>query len=378
MSGCAGLDACARTRAGRAARACSAILPWLMRATSSRSSTRRVRWLHLAVDDVGRPGQLRVGRRDAADHLDRVADRRQRVAQLVRQHREELVLAPVRLPAARASAARARRSRPAGCGRGARSRARSRRGRPARRASPVRASCCALLVGRAAARRARARRRSAARPAAERGAGAAGSASAASSGAGCSVGAARSAAQRSSTAPCSAGGRRRIAAPSARAHRHAARGRCAGRPSSPVDAATSAATAQAAAPAARAARACRPSTSSEPLEHAARVRQEGRAPRRSPRPTRARRLGGGQRDALVGLAAHPPLHQVQVDEHLHLGAQHLGHHRRQDVVDRAERVAARGLHLVGVGGDEDDRRVRRALVAGGSARRSRSRRCPAC
>ena len=53
---------------------------------------------------------------------------------------------------------------------------------------------------------------------------------------------------------------------------------------------------------------------------------------------------------------------VQVDEDLDLGAQDLGHDRREDVVDRAERIAARRLHLVGVRGDEDDRRVRRALV----------------
>ena len=76
-----------------------------------------------------------------------------------------------------------------------------------------------------------------------------------------------------------------------------------------------------------------------------------------------RRLGGGLRDARIGLPRDATLQQLQLDEHPHLGAQHLGHHRRQDVVDRAQRIAARGLHLVGVGGDEDDRRVRRALVA---------------
>ena len=53
---------------------------------------------------------------------------------------------------------------------------------------------------------------------------------------------------------------------------------------------------------------------------------------------------------------------MQLDEDLDLAAQHLRHDRRQDVVDGAERIAARGLQLVGVGGDEDDRRVRRALV----------------
>ena len=42
-----------------------------------------------------RPVSALVG--PAVDGLDRAADRRQRVAQLVRQHRQELVLAPVRL-----------------------------------------------------------------------------------------------------------------------------------------------------------------------------------------------------------------------------------------------------------------------------------------
>ena len=61
----------------------------------------------LALGDVHGPGQLGLVRRDLADHLDRVADRRQRVAQLVREHREELVLAPVR---ARSCAAISRRT----------------------------------------------------------------------------------------------------------------------------------------------------------------------------------------------------------------------------------------------------------------------------
>ena len=47
----------------------------------------------------------------------------------------------------------------------------------------------------------------------------------------------------------------------------------------------------------------------------------------------------------------------ELDEHRHLGAQHLGHDRRQDVIDRAEPVPARHVRLVAVGGDEDDRRV---------------------
>jgi hypothetical protein len=76
----------------------------------------------------------------------------------------------------------------------------------------------------------------------------------------------------------------------------------------------------------------------------------------------ARRLGCSERHPLVGAAAQAPLRQVQVDEDLHLGAQHVGIDRREDVVDRAERVAEAGLHLVGVRGDEDDRRARRSLV----------------
>ena len=51
----------------------------------------------LAVGDVERPVHLRVRRGGAAHHLHRHLDRRQRVAQLVRHHREELVLAAVRL-----------------------------------------------------------------------------------------------------------------------------------------------------------------------------------------------------------------------------------------------------------------------------------------
>jgi hypothetical protein len=52
--------------------------------------------------------------------------------------------------------------------------------------------------------------------------------------------------------------------------------------------------------------------------------------------------------------------QVQLDEHLDLRAQDLGHDRRADVVDGAERVAALEVHVVvEVGRDEDDRRVRR-------------------
>jgi hypothetical protein len=101
------------------------------------------------------------------------------------------------------------------------------------------------------------------------------------------------------------------------------------------------------------------------LQHAgqrmAQVRQAGRAP--------VRFLGrlqsssrGRQRHALVRLPGDAPLQHRQFDEDPHLGAKDLGHHRRQDVVDRAQRVAAAGLDLVRVGGDEDDGGVRRSLV----------------
>ena len=97
------------------------------------------------------------------------------------------------------------------------------------------------------------------------------------------------------------------------------------------------------------------------VKHAAGLRQERRPTvvvlGRSPG-----RIGGDQGRLRVGLPAHLLLHRMQLHEDLHLAAQHFGHHRREDVVDRAERVAARGLHLVGIGRDEDDRRVRRALV----------------
>ena len=73
-------------------------------------------------------------------------------------------------------------------------------------------------------------------------------------------------------------------------------------------------------------------------------------------------LGGVARAFRFGHGADALLHLPQLDEHLDLAAQDIRPHRRQDVIDRAERVAVRRLHLVGVGGDEDDRRVRRPLV----------------
>ena len=47
----------------------------------------------LPVDDLSRPGDLGVGGIGALQHLHRVGDRKERIAQFVRQHREELVLA---------------------------------------------------------------------------------------------------------------------------------------------------------------------------------------------------------------------------------------------------------------------------------------------
>ena len=55
-----------------------------------------------------------------------------------------------------------------------------------------------------------------------------------------------------------------------------------------------------------------------------------------------------QRLELAGLA-------VEIDEHPHLGAQHLGHHRHRDVVDGADLVAAQMVGLADLDGrDEDD------------------------
>ena len=47
----------------------------------------------------------------------------------------------------------------------------------------------------------------------------------------------------------------------------------------------------------------------------------------------------------------------ELDEDPHLAAQHVRLHGRADEVDRAERIAARDVGVIAVGGDEDDRRV---------------------
>ena len=90
------------------------------------------------------------------------------------------------------------------------------------------------------------------------------------------------------------------------------------------------------------------------------------------------RCAARRRSLSSGLAQALALAE-QLDEHRDLRLQHLGHHRLHQVVDRADLVAAehRG-HLVGRGGEEDDRRRLASARARGSGARSRSRRCPAC
>ena len=75
----------------------TATLPCTMRETSSRSSIRRAMWS--AWRPITSRAQFSVGGSDfvALHDVHRVADGRQRVAQLVRQHGQEFVLAPVGL-----------------------------------------------------------------------------------------------------------------------------------------------------------------------------------------------------------------------------------------------------------------------------------------
>ena len=83
-----------RSRAISTTSSFSSTLPRAMRDTSSRSSTSRVEVVDLALDD----GALALGSFAAAQphQLQRGEDRRERVAQLVPEHREELVLRAVR------------------------------------------------------------------------------------------------------------------------------------------------------------------------------------------------------------------------------------------------------------------------------------------
>ena len=84
---------------------------------------------------------------------------------------------------------------------------------------------------------------------------------------------------------------------------------------------------------------------------------------------RPRRFGPSQGFASRGLLLQLAVHAEQFDEHPHLRAQHLGHDRRGDVVDRAQGVAALGLAFVHVRRDEDDRRLGRFLVLADQAGR---------
>ena len=62
----------------------------------------------------------------------------------------------------------------------------------------------------------------------------------------------------------------------------------------------------------------------------------------------------------VRLPAHLGGGAIELDEHGDLRAQHVGNDGRGDVVDRAQRVAARLVDLVAVRGDENDGRMLRA------------------
>jgi hypothetical protein len=73
----------------------------------------------------------------------------------------------------------------------------------------------------------------------------------------------------------------------------------------------------------------------------------------------ARGLLARERYALVGALPQLVVQAMELHQGLHLAAQDVRHDRREDVVDGAERVATGRVHLVGEGGDEDDRRVRR-------------------
>ena len=77
----------------------------------------------------------------------------------------------------------------------------------------------------------------------------------------------------------------------------------------------------------------------------------------------------GKSDLCFDALALAPSVEMKVDEDFDLGTQYFRHDRRRDVVDRAQRITARGMHLVVVvGGDEDDRDVRRLLPAANQRR----------
>ena len=97
-------------------------------------------------------------------------------------------------------------------------------------------------------------------------------------------------------------------------------------------------------------------------EHGGRLGQEGRAARRL-LGRRPGRLRPRQRHMLLGLAFDLLRLLVELDEHADLGPEDLRHHRREDVIHGAERVALRRVHLVAECGDEDDGRLGRLPAA---------------
>ena len=87
---------CSSTLPSSTASRCRVILPCVMRETSSKSSTSPARCVTCRSMTSRTHAMRDVVRRNLAEHLRGRDDRRERIAQLVRQHREELVLAPAR------------------------------------------------------------------------------------------------------------------------------------------------------------------------------------------------------------------------------------------------------------------------------------------
>jgi len=69
-------------------------------------------------------------------------------------------------------------------------------------------------------------------------------------------------------------------------------------------------------------------------------------------------LTDGVDDPLLGFPLHLLVRARERHEHAHLGAQDVRRERADQVVHRAQGIPTRRLHFVGVGGEEDDRRVR--------------------
>jgi hypothetical protein len=92
-----GLDAARHHVGQRSSSLRSLILPVVSRPTSSRSSTRRVTCVSCRSITSRQLRSTGLGQRLQLHDGDRVADRRQRVAQFVRQHGQELVHAPAGL-----------------------------------------------------------------------------------------------------------------------------------------------------------------------------------------------------------------------------------------------------------------------------------------